>query len=128
MITVRDGMLVSPAVHDGHLMGMLIEKPGRVRLVVELVTGESVSLIMDGVRRMKADDFWEGNIILSVSVTSGSDLSMADIADAYGESRYNTTYLPKALEEHRAAGLMVVRVDPSYGCTLVCLCSSLHAA
>ncbi|UPG89542.1 hypothetical protein L2Y96_19410 [Luteibacter aegosomaticola] len=125
MITVKDEMLVSPSVHDGSLMGILLEKPDRVRLVVELVTGESVSLVMDGVRRMKADDFRGGNIILSVSVTSGSDLSIADIADAYGMSHDNTTYLPRALEEHRAAGLTVVRVDPSYGCTLVCLCNAL---
>lgn len=124
MVTIKSQLLVDPSVHDGSLLGILLEKDGRVRLPIETVHGKSLSLILDGVVRFKADDFREGNIILSVTVASGQALSTADVADAHGVSS-DEAFLPGAIERYVQDGLMTVRLDASYGCYLVCVCRSL---
>lgn len=61
------GTLVSPNIHDGYLAG-LIALQGRALIVVRTVPGNVIGICLDGIKRMRADDFREGNIILDLEV------------------------------------------------------------
>jgi hypothetical protein len=73
------------------------------------------------------DDFRQGNIILDVPISVGAAIEVEDVAYAYGLEPNEKKILPQTMERLVRERRMVVRVNPSYGCTLVCICNSVEA-
>jgi hypothetical protein len=125
MVIIEDRMVVDPNVHDAQLLGILLDKKGRVLLPLELEDGRPICIVMDGVERLEAGDFREGNTILSLSVSSGASLDVVDVAAAYGESPTNEGFLPRVMARLVSEGFIAVIVSPSYGCSMACVCRSI---
>jgi hypothetical protein len=122
MVVIENEMVVEPNVHDAQVMGIILEKNGRAVLALEGVDGCGMCLVMDGVVRLKADDFRQGNTLLSLSVSEGASLDVGDVAEAYGVSQTDQDFLPQAMVKLASEGFIVVRMNPSYGCSMVCIC------
>ena len=122
MVVIEDGMVVKPNVHDAQVMGIIVDKKERAIVPLEGADGRTLCLIMDGVVRLKADDFRQGNTLLSLSVSVGASLDVSDVAEAYGVNHANQDFLPQAMTRLVNEGSMVVRLSPSYGCSMVCIC------
>ena len=120
------GEITSLVVHDAKLIGLLLAQPKRLLIAIQVGSGETTCLVLNGVDRLRADDFRQGNIILSASVSSGSNVEKADVAYAHGLSENDVTFLESILPRIEREQLLVVRLDPSYGCALVCICSAIE--
>ncbi|MDF3983572.1 hypothetical protein P3W24_11615 [Luteibacter sp. PPL201] len=125
MVAIKNGMVVEPNIHDAQVMGIVLDKKGRALVPLEDVDGRALCIVMDGVVRLKTDDFRQDNTLLSLSVSSGESLDISDVADAYGVSNANQDFLPQAMQRLASESFMVVRASPSYGCSMVCICQDL---
>jgi len=126
MVVIENEMVVEPNVHDAQVMGIILEKNGRAVLALEGADGRGMCLVMDGVVRLKANDFRQGNTLLSLSVSEGASLDVGDVAEAYGVSRTDQDFLPQAMVKLASEGFIVVRMSPSYGCSMVCICRDVN--
>lgn len=81
--------------------------------------------MMRGVERLRADDFREGNIILDVTVTAGEQLELDDVAEAFGLDTEPSPFLQNTIDRLKRDRMIVVRINPSYGCVVTCVCSEM---
>jgi hypothetical protein len=111
-------------LHDSHLIGLSVDREKRGRLLFELAGGRRTTLVLEGVQYLQADNFRQGNIVLDVVIQKG-----ADCDESYLEQLFGKEYLEqnKAFKESLGARigsgeLVLVAIEPSYGCVLVALC------
>ncbi|MDF4004130.1 hypothetical protein P3W33_12070 [Luteibacter sp. PPL552] len=128
MVVIKEGTLIEPNIRDAHVMGIVLDKKDRALLPLEDVDGRALCIVMDGVVRLKADNFNQGNTLLSVSVSVGPSLNIGDVAEAYGVSTANQDFLPQAMERLASEGFTVVRMSPSNGCSMVRICRHVNPA
>jgi len=120
------GEIATPPLHDARLNGLLLVSDSRLLLPIETTDGARLSLALQGVERLRADDFRQGNIILDVTVSTGAEIEPDDVAYAYGLESTDGTFLLQTMERLTRERRLVVRVNSSYGCTLVCICARIE--
>ncbi|MCK9384683.1 MAG: hypothetical protein M0Q15_08640 [Nevskia sp.] len=126
-IAISDaGEITRPALHDAKSQGLLLAPNCRLLMPIETNNGIKYCLVFQGVERLRADDFRQGNTILDVTVTSGASINLEDVAYAYGLEPSMSVFLQKTMERLIREDRVVARVNPSYGCTLVCICSEIE--
>src|SRR5579859_1379374 len=91
MVVIRNETVVEPNVHDALVLGVLLHGDGCVLVPLEAADKRPMCLVLGGVERLKADNFREGNTLLSLTVTSSSTLDVRDVAEAYGVAPDNET-------------------------------------
>ena len=128
-LTISEGQMVTPNVHDAKLLGITLLESNRVRASFELIDGNYISLLFSGVERLRMDDFRQGNIVLDVSVQRGQGVPADEVAYAYGidQEPQKTNFLEKMLAEVRSKNLISVTLNPSFGAAFTCLCSNVIA-
>lgn len=126
IIVSDDESIVEPNVHDATIRGLLLISGKRLLISLETVEGVARCLVLHGVERLKVDGFREGNTVLDVTISTSTSLDPRDVADAYGIAFSDKSFLPKIMEKLRLGGFIVVRVNPSYGCSLVCVCRNMN--
>ncbi len=125
-ITYSDaGEIVVPEVHDAKVRGLLVTNDNRLLVSVAGTDGSNKCLVFHGVERLRCDDFRQGNIILDVTVSSGESIDIDDLAYVYGVEKSNAPFLQSSMDRLQAENRLVVRLNPSYGCSLVGICQSL---
>jgi hypothetical protein len=104
--------------HDGFFEGIRTDKDGKVTHVY-LSTDRNVrtTAVLNGVVKLKAEGFEEGNIIFDVSTRQSGEITLADIAELYN---LDSTHEPKSWENElmdkiRDQHLQILEVNPSYG-------------
>lgn len=115
------GGVREPDLHDGHLVGVHVQEDKVVDLFLRDVAGVGFQFRLEGVERLRANDFRQGNIILSAELRTGPDITEQDIIDV-GAVGSKDEDLRLILERAQEEGLTIFRIDPSYGCTLTALC------
>lgn len=123
--TGEGGEIISPAIHDAQLLGVHIPQTGHLALTLTTVGGKKLSILLTGVERVRATDFRQENIVLDATISKGSDLDAADVAAAYGLSDCETPFVLKETGRLQESGALLVRLNPSYGCSLVCICAQI---
>lgn len=114
--------LLEPNLHDGHLLGITLPLPGRAELAVVDVERRAYCIALDGVLRLCAKDFMQGNIILDVTVGRGEQVTPADLAQLE-ESGCDTKWVyGKIVGE----SLFVLQLAPSYGCSLTAVAKTIR--
>lgn len=125
-ITYSDaGEIVVPEVHDAKVRGLLVTNDSRLLVSIAGTDGSNKCLVFYGVERLRCDDFRQGNIILDVTVSSGESIDIDDLAYVYGVEKSNAPFLQSSMDRLQAQNRLVVRLNPSYGCSLVGICQSL---
>jgi hypothetical protein len=120
-----DGTIVDPRLHDGLVRGLLLCASKKVLIPIEATNGSSHCLVMHGVERLRMDDFRQGNIILDVTVSSGVKIEPEDVSYAYDLDDNATPLLMKTMDRLVQEGWLVVRINPSYGCSAVFVCNRI---
>jgi len=126
-LVIRKGRLITPSLHDGYLLGLIA--PGDQHLLVLMKDTAQVTycLMLSGVERCRADDFWEGNIILDITIEEGNAVNIEDVADVLAVGA-DDPFLHKTMHRVCTEKLLLVRINPSYGCALVVLCQAVELA
>jgi hypothetical protein len=120
-VVVNDrGQVVRPSLHDGHLVGIMLGDDETTVILLKAESGESYELELRGVRRLRAEEFLQGNIISGLTIRAGSDVSDEDIGHVYrlGDGPKDGEYLKAAKRSTSEEGLLHLEITPSYGCSL----------
>lgn len=128
VIISTDGMLVSPTVHDARVLGLVMVGK-KLLMPMQSAEGLTFCIALNDVERLRADDFREGNIVLDITVSIGSAVEIEDIAYVYGlekTSFQSNSFLKNVILKFAAEGKALVRLNPSYGCALVCICREVE--
>ena len=73
---------MKPDFHDGLLEGLLVSGSS-AKVFLKTVAGERFTLVLEGVKQLRAQNFHEGNIVLSVDFIQPEQLSPELIAWTY---------------------------------------------
>lgn len=121
--------LLDPNLHDGRLLGIILPSPRDAELAVADATGKRYCIALDGVLRLHAGDFWEGNIILDVTVSRGERVLVDDLAPlafAGQNQAQSEAYLKSVHNQVVRESLFVIQLNPSYGCYLTAVCKMIR--
>ena len=128
-----NGVLTSPDLHDGSLVGMVLAANGDLSLFCRAVDAKLYKLVVPAVERMRADNFLQGNTIFEISVYEGEDCPRKALEDLYcytNEAREHLysrndnlmgTWIPAQLEKITREGWTLISLGSSYGCELLAL-------
>lgn len=119
-----EGVMRSPNVHDGYLEGVYVGK-ARAVLHVRDVENQRFDLILEGLERLHATDFCQGNIIYEATIRRDRGITSSNVAQAFGQSLedlQDKVFFRDVLSRLAAGDLCLVDLIPSYGCALTALC------
>jgi hypothetical protein len=122
-----------PSFHDGYVTGLKSDGRGSAQIFLSNVDGQPFILSLSGVKHLWCDDFRAGNIVYSVKVRHRVHVEVAEFEDLFHSP--HPSVATEYVEEHNrfvqeqqrliADGeAMLVVITPSYGCTLLALCST----
>ena len=113
-------------LHDSYLIGLSVDREKRAQVTFELAGGRRAILILEDVEHLLANDFREGNIVLDILIQNS-----ADYDERYLDQLFGKEYLAQNKAFKQSLGgkiscgeLILVTVEPSYGCALIALCKS----
>jgi hypothetical protein len=114
-----------PTFHDAKLSGVVLSLNKQCTLLITDENGEFHRIVLVGVERLRANDFLEGNIILDVTAQTGEGVQKADVffALSIDDEKRHPVFFDAIMERIRQRDLILVQINPSYGCTFSCLCS-----
>jgi hypothetical protein len=126
-----DDSIVIPNVHDANILGLVMVSKNKLLLPIHLVDGSNVCIVLNDVVCLRSDDFREGNIVLDITVSRGSAVEMSEIAYAHGLEKFlsseSSLFLKKSIQDFLKEKRILVQVNPSFGCRLVCICGEIEA-
>jgi hypothetical protein len=125
-----DDSIVEPNVHDSRILGLITLEKNKLLLPMQTVDKSILCLAFNDLDCLRVDDFREGNIILDITVSRGSEVEVIDIAYAHGLEQFisseTNNYLDKAVQNFINGNKLFVQINPSYGCKLVCICGEIE--
>src|SRR4051794_29598078 len=89
------GVLRTPNVHDGYLVGLELSEPKTLTAKIRDLDGQVFRVRMLGLSTFLADEFRESNIIYALMITRGQEPDPSAMHRLLGESH------PAVAEEHR---------------------------
>ena len=105
--------------------GLRLRNEGLAEIFLSDVNQRPYVLRLQGIKRLKCDDFLEGNIILELEIAQGRPIESAQIRELFGLDADEKETLVAEQQRLIASGeAMFVRITPSYGCTLLALCAA----
>ena len=122
------GVLRSPDLHDGLLRGIIVSKDKQADLIVYDTGGKEYLISLRNVKRLRAKDFFEGNILFDITLFRLESCPMNLLEDLYGIANKfgDSTFIETLKQTEGLEGYHVIDVSPSYGCSLVALFSELE--
>lgn len=112
---------MKPDFHDGNLTGMRVTDK-TLHLYLTATDKQKFIVTIPNVRRMRADNFLEGNIVFDVTVHQHSELSKEKLRCVYGYNEEEAAkYLSKNMAEIADKKLSLFELGSSYGCELLVL-------
>jgi len=122
------GVLRSPDLHDGLLSGIIVSKDKQVDLIVYDAGGKEYLISLRSVKRLRAKDFFEGNILFDITLFRLKSCPMDLLEELYGidNKSGDSTFIKKLKQTKELEGYHIIDVSPSYGCSLVALFSDLE--
>lgn len=112
-------------LHDARLVGIAYGDDRSIRIDCVTTSSANRTLKLLGVVNFFCSGMLEGNIVESVEIVKGDDISAEDLKYFVGkEGRgQSVAQLQKKIHDQR---LCVVLLSPSYGAELGCVCSEVE--
>jgi len=128
LVVADTGALLSPGLHDGAFLGMLIFPNKKIQFFAKELNGKVHCFVLTGVERFYADDFREGNIILDITVESGGKVVRQDISEIFGSSGsvLAEASISDIMKKFATRDFILVRLNTSYGGWFVCVCTGIE--
>jgi hypothetical protein len=119
-----------PNLHDGNLVGIVLVDH-QCTLFISDAVGLMHTITLRGVERLRAEDFLEGNIVLDLTVQTGSVVNEADVLYALSidedMAENHRVYVDKMLGRIGRGELHLFELASSYGCTVASVCAEVVA-
>lgn len=114
-------MTLQPDLHDGFLVSIALQGSDTAVVGCRTVTNQSVTLVLTGLERFRADNFLEGNIILEARVLTGDAIPMRLLARVMMEPD-GAESVARMHEKAKKEEWSLLEIESSYGCDVVALC------
>jgi hypothetical protein len=116
-------MLVSPSLHDANLWKIELKEPSTVILSFRDQAGSVHEMTLVSVEYLKCDDFREGNIVLEVTEADPAHIDVSALRKLLHLREDETNLqLQSILDNIRSGTRKFIKVTPSYGSEITCLC------
>jgi hypothetical protein len=116
-----------PSLHDGHLLALSAEEENAVTLVCKPLDGGKVSIRLNDVIDFCANNFRNGNIILSIDIHRSVEKLEERLIRSLAQSdrvEHVTAYRDRMRAKDASGGLRYFVLLSSYGCDLVGICAA----
>lgn len=122
-------------LHDGFVDGIRLIADKTTRLSLREIGGRAYEIDLIGVERLLCNDFREGNIILSIRMTTGAppdrqtlEMLFESPATAVAEPirQRHAELVEREVGRIEDGSMTLVSIMPSYGCVLVALCREVQ--
>ena len=125
-ITINDdGVVSNPSLHDGLLKKIELEENKKVLLLIHTVDGSHYEIELCNVHRLRAMDFMEGNIVFEMIIEKGKLSDHNILMQLLQISDKKDKYFERILDKIAKNEVILVQLNPSYGCELTALCESI---
>lgn len=113
--------------HDGHFEGLWIDDT-TVHVYLRTVEKKRFTVVAEGVVALGAGWLREGNIILNAAIRRANEILFHDVAEVFEleNDSAGETQTTRELEKAQQKGLILLRVNPSYGATCLVLAQSVE--
>lgn len=128
------GRLMKPGFHDGWLTSIAVSEDKTATIGLRRFSGERYLLHLFAVKRLLANEFKEGNIILDMVLANGIEpRDTSSFRNIAGEPHPSVVEpvrgrmeaaIAQNLRDVVEGRSVFVQIDASYGCELACLCGS----
>jgi hypothetical protein len=112
------------------LLALDLIKDTAITLSFKLEAGEFAKLYLDGVETFVCDNLRKGNIVLDFTISSGIDAKLENLHDFFDVPKYESKkfneYIDSLKHKVSQSQLLIVELNPSYGCKLRALVKSVH--
>lgn len=137
MTVGASGKLVRPELHDGKLFGIELIEGRRLCLSFLSIDGSEIHLLLEGLQRLRATDFMEGNIVQNVCIYTGQASTTEHLVSAlqtlFGfhdvvsdlSRRGLNDHIQRILSQILCGDLKLFVLTSSYGCELLAVCASV---
>jgi hypothetical protein len=106
-------------LHDAQLLAVINEGGGRFTLRFKTDIAKMSDVVLEGTERLRCEDFREGNIVLSATVTSKVIPRESDVRWILGvQEGEETSYIEDLLKDVAKGALSLFEIVPSYGAEL----------
>ena|SRR3989338_736351 len=117
-------VIVDPNLHDGELTKIEILPEKEMKVVIEN-NSASYEFLLKEVQYFWTSSFRGRNIVFDVTVLKGIEYPETKLIKLLEPGpEINDTYIKNTLKAIFEGALTLFIVSPSYGCELICLCSS----
>ena len=117
-----EGLVTSPSVHDARIVVIDVEDRHTARIGLIDERGSRFNLYLEGLRKLRADGFAEGNVVLEIEVSPFREADSVQLPALYFSDGNDPSEFKEETSRALREGWRLVRVDESYGCSLVALC------
>jgi hypothetical protein len=115
-------MIEIPDFHDRSFDGLWISDQKRIHLFLRTVEGERFTLLLDGVKLLRALNVREGNIILDLNSLDSAKLTADHIEEVYDLAEADKeAQITKFLRSAKDAGLNAFEMSSAYGAECIAL-------
>lgn len=112
-------------LHDARLLALIDNGDRQFILRFRTDTEKNCDVILDRVERLRCEDFREGNIVFSVSLSSKVAVSSAALRWVLGEGATDEIAFVQKLREQIMSGqLALFEIVPSYGAEMKAIVGS----
>ena len=123
-----DGEVTSPPLHDSELISVNTDD-SIVSLLFKLDDGSNVYCYLNDTEQFVCNNFRQGNIVLDLTVITGDLLSDELKFKIFPASRVKNEKFDRYIEsinnKLQKNELIIIQLNPSYGCEITAICSSI---
>jgi hypothetical protein len=128
----QDGLLIQPDLRDGHILSLRLLDKRNLQLGAQSAKGERFTLCFGGLQSLCCSGFGPENVIFSVEIARHTRPKLETLQRLTGEPPAREPYRSRHQEwiaelssEIAGGRLMLVSLEPSYGCIVTALCESV---
>jgi len=111
-----------PNLHDSLLWRIENLEPSDAKIHFRTTEGEIYEMTLLEVKRLKCDNFLQGNIVLGLYVIDSE--RKAEFLLKWILDEDPSDYSRRLVQEICEGSLCMIHITPSYGCEIACVCRS----
>jgi hypothetical protein len=128
-LTDEAGTVIEPKLHDSNLTRIEWYDEECIKLSFKLISSDVKTIFLNGVEALACDGVKKGNIVLDLTIFSGISTPMDLLKKLYEEPKYERQkydlFMDKIKNRILNGELQIIVLNPSYGCKLTALVSSI---
>ena len=119
------GTLMKPNLHDGFVLGVMLQKDGSVNInMSDEDHNEYITMNCQGLDALYVSNFMETNILFDIRIRKAMSISGSELKKIIAEMYGQGDFIP--FQRWQKSTLLVTEISPSLGCTIIVICEEIR--